>query len=76
MIRLELGTLGIIEGDQKRFLEEYIDESYFKQRKNYDEYYVRVTTLEVDLDLGLLMVIADMFKVIVCSDSVILGHYR
>ena len=76
MIRLELGALGIIEGDKKRFLEEYVDERCFKQRKSYDEYYVISTNMEVNLDLSLLMIIAEQFKVVVCDDGVILDHYH
>ena len=76
MIRLELGGLGIIEGDKKRFLEEYVDERCFKQRKSYDEYYVTATTIEANLDLGLLMIIAEKFRVIVCEDAVIIGQYK
>ena len=76
MIRLELGTLGIIEGDKKRFLAEYLDERCFKQRKSYDEYYVTVSTFEVDLDLGLLMIIAEQFRVVVCEGAVIIGNYK
>jgi hypothetical protein len=76
MIRLELGTLGIIEGDQKRLLEEYVDERCFKQRKSYDEYYVTTTNIEANLDLGLLMIIAEKFRVVVCEDAVIIGQYK
>jgi|TARA_R110000850_G_scaffold203712_1_gene330037 hypothetical protein len=72
-LRLELGTLGIIEGDKKRFLESYIDSRLFRQRKTYDEYYIDVTAVEVNMDLGLLMILAEQFKVLVLDDCVILS---
>jgi hypothetical protein len=72
-LRLELGTIGIIEGDKKRFLEEYIDSRLFRQRKTYDEYYINVTSVEVNMDLGLLMILAEQFKVMVLDDCVILS---
>ena len=72
-LRLELGTLGIIEGDKKRFLESYIDSRLFRQRKTYDEYCIDVTAVEVNMDLGLLMILAEQFKVLVLDDCVILS---
>lgn len=70
--RLELGTLGIIDGDKKRKLEDYIDSRLFRQRKSYDEYYIDVTNYNVDIEIGDLMIIAEAFKVIVLADSVII----
>ena len=72
-LRIELGSLGIIEGDKKRFLETYIDSRLFRQRKTYDEYYIDVTAVEVIMDLGLLMILAEQFKVMVLEDCVILS---
>lgn len=76
MVRVELGSMGILEGDKKRFLEEYIDERHFRQRKSYDEYYVIPTAVEVNLDLGLLMIIAERLSVRVCSDAIIISQYK
>ena len=72
-LRIELGSLGIIEGDKKRFLETYIDSRLFRQRKTYDEYYIDVSSVEVIMDLGLLMILAEQFKVMVLEDCVILS---
>jgi hypothetical protein len=72
-LRIEVGSLGIIEGDKKRFLETYIDSRLFRQRKTYDEYYIDVTAVEVIMDLGLLMILAEQFKVMVLEDCVILS---
>jgi len=69
MIEVDL-NIGIICGDDKRVLEEYVDSSNFKQRKNYDEYYIVNKNVELNLDLGLLMILAETFKVTVCADSV------
>ena len=72
-LRIELGSLGIIEGNKKRFLENYIDERLFRQRKSFDEYYIDVTSINLNIDLGLLMILAEQFKVIVLEDCVILS---
>ncbi len=71
--RFELGTLGIVEGDHKRMLENYIDERLFRQRKNYDEYYIDVTSYEVDVELGDLMLLGETFKVVVLEDAIIIA---
>jgi len=63
-------SMGIISGDDKRTLEEYIDSSNFKQRKSYDEYYVVNKTLDLNLDLRLLMILAESFDIEVHSDQV------
>jgi hypothetical protein len=73
-LRLELGAMGIIEGDTKRFLESYIDSRLFRQRKTYDEYYIVVTNVEVNMDLGMLMILAEQLKVRVLEDCVILSE--
>ena len=75
-LRIELGSLGIIEGDKKRFLESYIDSRLFRQRKTYDEYYIDVSNAGVNMDLGLLMILAEQFKVQVLEDCVILSHKK
>ena len=71
--RFELGTIGILEGDRKRILENYIDERLFRQRKNYDEYYIDVTNYEVDVELGDLMLLGETFKVVVLEDAIIIA---
>ena len=67
--RLELGSLGIIEGDKKRALEDYVTPSLFTQRKTYDEYYIEVTNFEVTLDFGDLTILAENFTVRVLQDG-------
>lgn len=76
MIRFELGTLGIVEGDEKRILEAFIGEESFTRRKNYDEFYCRVTTKEVDVDIKDLMWISEHFRVLVVSDAIIISGGR
>jgi hypothetical protein len=71
--RFELGTLGIIEGDHKRILENYIDERLFRQRKSYDEYYIDVTSYEADVELGDLMLLGETFKIIALEDAIIIA---
>ena len=69
-VRLELGCLGIISGEQRRSLECYVDARAFRQRKTYDEYYVDLTNFECNLDLRDLMILAERFKIKVLEDSV------
>ena len=73
-VRLELGTLGIITGKERRVLECYVDSRLFRQRKTFDEYYVDATNFEVDVDLQDLMILADNFKIIVLGDSVLIAE--
>ena len=67
--------LGIINGDDKRALENYIDSRAFIQRKSFDEYYCDWTNIELDIDLNDLMILAEHCKVKVFESCVILtGH--
>ena len=72
-VRLELGSLGIISGEQRRALECYIDARAFRQRKSFDEYYIDLTNVELGLDLRDLMILAERFKVIVLKDAIIIA---
>ncbi len=65
-------NVGIIEGDKKRALECYLDSMYFRQRKQYDEYYVDVSDVEINAKwvIGDLMIIAEHFTVTVGPDSI------
>ena len=65
---LYLGCLGIISGDEKRFLEKYVDPKIFRQRKSFDEYYIDESKVDVDLSLTTLMALSEWFKVSVHSD--------
>lgn len=67
---LYLGCLGIISGDEKRFLEKYVDPNIFRQRKSFDEYYIDESKVDVDLSLTTLMALSEWFKVSVHSDHV------
>lgn len=73
--RLELGALGIISGEQRKALECYIDARAFRQRKSFDEYYIDLTNVELELELDLmdLMILAERFKVIVLEDAIIIA---
>jgi hypothetical protein len=72
-IRLELGALGILSGEQKRALECYIDSRIFDQRKTFDEYTLNSTNTYSALDLDDLRILAENFKVRVLEDSVLLA---
>ena len=69
-VKINLDGLGIIEGDQKRLLESYVDERLLTQRKQYDEYYVNIAVLEIEIDIRGLMILAEKFKVTVLESSV------
>jgi hypothetical protein len=71
-MRFEL-QLGIIEGDVKRRLEDYIDTRLFKQRKNFDEYTLCATSTEFNADIGDLMILAEIVTVRVLDDCVMLS---
>lgn len=74
-INLDLSRLGIIDLDQKRALECYIDERLFRQRKSFSEYYVDSQGVELEIDIKDLMILAEKFSVMVNYDSVILEEY-
>jgi hypothetical protein len=65
--------LGIIDGDQKRRLECYVDSRFFRQRKSYDEYYVDVDYVSFELSIDDLMILAEQFTVTVTANSVALS---
>ena len=64
-IKLNLSKIGIIEGDDKRALEDYVDVRCFVQRKNYDEYYISHSEYKMELDIRDLLILAERFIVTV-----------
>lgn len=64
----------IIDGDTMRFLENYLDTRIFEQRKSFDEYYVMTNQVEMELDLGILMILSEGVHVEVYNDSVTLRN--
>jgi hypothetical protein len=74
-VRLELGTLGLVDSRQKEGLSKFLPESAFTQRKNFYEYYVTDTTCETDLELSDLMRLCLVVKVIVLSDCILLTQW-
>jgi hypothetical protein len=66
---LELGSLGIVGGDDKRALENYVSPAYFRQRKTYDEYYIDVTNIQIALNFKDLTILAENFIVRVLEDG-------
>ena len=72
--RFELGTIGIIDGDNKRILENYTGNDIFTQRKSYDEYYIDVTSCEVEIELDDLMRLSRTFVIKVWTDALILAE--
>ncbi|MDB4277798.1 hypothetical protein N9895_02035 [Gammaproteobacteria bacterium] len=73
-MQVELGSLGIIEGDKKRALEDYIHPSYFRQRKTFDEYYLMVSNLDINIDLNDMQILSENFIVRVLSECIILSE--
>lgn len=72
-VRLELGSLGIISGEEKRVLECYIDPRDFKQRKTYDEYTITSTNCIAPLHIADLMILGEHFRILVIKDCVIIS---
>lgn len=74
-VMLDMSELGLISGDEKRVLERYVDSSFFKQRKSYDEYYPEHRPVRMAADLRVLMILAEIFTVEIQSDSVRLKSF-
>lgn len=69
-MRIELGSLGIIEGWQKKALECYVDSRLFEQRRDFDEYTVSATNVDANVDLKDLMLLAESFSIKVGTDEI------
>lgn len=69
---------GIIVGEDKRILEQYVDPDNFKQRKSFDEYYIeeRFVCLKPDITLSveLLRTLSKDFHVRVFTDEIVLSE--
>lgn len=63
-------SLGLVSGDHKRWLEDYVDPSLFIQRKNYDEYTLKRDFTTATLDLTDFRNIAEYFKVTINIDTI------
>lgn len=63
--KVHFERLGIISGESKRLLEDYVDTRLFSQRKSYDEWYIEDYTkpLELDLDLRDLFILSGRFEI-------------
>ena len=74
-MRIELGNLSIIDRNQKRALECYIDSRLIEQRKDFDEYTVSVSNYKCKADLSLLdlMLLAELFSVKVGPNEIYIG---
>ena len=57
--------LGVISGESKRLLEDYVDTRYFSQRKSYDEWWIAdyTTLLELELELSDLFILSEKFEI-------------
>ena len=75
VLNLEI-NLSLIDGDEKREIERYIDSRLIRQRKSYDEYYVDTSEETITAGINDLMSLGEKFKVTVLSDSVHLTHLR
>mgnify|MGYP003646193876 CR=1 FL=1 len=61
--KLHFERLGIISGESKRLLEDYVDTRYFSQRKSYDEWVVDYDEIELSLDLKDLFILSERFEI-------------
>ena len=71
-VSINVDGLGIIGGDAKRFLEQYIDMRSFEQRKSYDEYYVNASNDKYMLNIDDLSEMSSYFSVSVDHSGVVL----
>ena len=71
-MRFEL-QMGIINGNVKRKLEDYIDTRLFRQRKDFDEYTIDETSIEFNATISDLMILAESVKVRVLDDCIMLS---
>lgn len=74
-IKLELSSLGIISGNNKRVLETYTGGHIFDQRKTYDEYSINVSSCDVEVDLNELMNLSGVFSIVLLPNCVLLGNF-
>lgn len=65
IVDIQLGRLGIIEGDAKRLLEPYVDGRLFSQRKTYDEYTIDTDIVKIRMDIKDLFILSEKFIVTV-----------
>tara|TARA_R100000541_G_C1897352_1_gene83927 strand:- start:2980 stop:3213 length:234 start_codon:yes stop_codon:yes gene_type:complete len=61
--KVHLSRLGIISGDSKRLLEDYVYTGAFSQRKSYDEWVVDWSDIELDLDMRDLFILSHKFEI-------------
>ncbi len=61
--KVHLSRLGIISGESKRLLEDYVDTRCFSQYKSYDEWVVDWSDIELDLDLRDLFILSERFGI-------------
>lgn len=73
-VLMKFDELGIISGDQKRHLEDYLDARFFSQRKEFDEYYIDIQEVDFEnINIQDLMYLAEKFKVKVTESLIILN---
>lgn len=70
LITLDATGIGIIDGDSKRLLQLYVDETIFRQRKSYDEFYMDQNMFVLDLDIDDLMRLSRCFNIEVFQKSI------
>ena len=61
--KVHFERLGVISGESKRLLENYIDTRLFSQRKSYDEWIVDYDEIKLDLDLKDLFILSERFEI-------------
>lgn len=70
LITLDATGIGIIDGDSKRLLQLYVNETIFRQRKSYDEFYMDQNMFVLDLDIDDLMILSRCFNIEVFQKSI------
>ena len=70
LITLDATGIGIIDGDSKRLLQLYVNETIFRQRKSYNEFYMDQNMFVLDLDIDDLMRLSRCFNIEVFQKSI------
>ena len=68
-MRLNL-DFDIVDGDTVRSISDYIDTRFFTQRKSFDEYYCDLKYINVNIDLGDLLILSESVKVTIENGEV------
>ncbi len=74
LVKVNIDGLGIITGEQKSLLEAFVKNLLFKQRKQYDEYYLKSGQGPATMSIEDVLKLAQEFTVLIECGCVRLEH--